>query len=131
MLNLVKKMERRARGEWLTHFDPNTDYRSRRSERKNRIITCLSFCSKFTFNYNDPDKTRKMQKRAARFADSLDTKKARVTPLTLQINQFVSQLIDSICILQQIYQSVPISIQFHSFHGHPLKKNGEMVLTEF
>ena len=26
------------------------------------------FCSKFVFDYNDPDKTRKMQKRAARFA---------------------------------------------------------------
>ena len=48
------------------------------------------------FDYNDPDKTRKMQKRAARFADTLDNKKARSRPLALQINQFVSNLLFNI-----------------------------------
>ena len=34
-------------------------------------------------------KTEKLQKRAARFADTLDNKKARSEPLTLQINTFI------------------------------------------
>ena len=37
-------------------------------------------------------KTEKMQKRAARFADHLDTKKQRSEPLTLQLNNFIVSL---------------------------------------
>ena len=53
------------------------------------FTSCSFHYSKFSFDDEDPDKSRKMQRRAARFADTLDNKKLRSTPLALQINQYV------------------------------------------
>ena len=53
---------------------------------------CVSIClSSWQMEYQEPQGSEKMQKRAARFADMLlaSNKKSRAEPLTLQINSYV------------------------------------------